>query len=498
MTVEQLKESIENLINSGIALSGQTISDIMRLIDEYSIQIEDIDSVKNNEIRISLYEYYKKVPKNNVDFLRYMVYRLTGETLLIKSKDLIGKIKLSVMSHSALAYDCLRTYEKEYGLERLAEIFYRYKPVWLAFKNDNYVNCYINKIRKLAIRYHKPLKQDLLNNLTNSDVSVEKLEEKLRTVDNIFRKIRLLNSIGYRITKNEEFLYRIRNGKSFVETKNPKYNPKYPEYYSVIMESIVNDIKPKVEGKKIFIPKNVVYALPSSEKQFIGNIPNCSYISTGKRLLVGVHWFNKPSSRVDLDLKIQNLNEIYGWDTSYRSSDIYFTGDITDAPKPNGALEAFYIGETADSNYLLVLNNYTYDSFYKENNGTEFKLVIDEPESDRIDKNYIIDHNTVLATFNLEMKESKNIIGFVNSIENEKRVYISNFSIGKGITSRMTEEMSQAYRYYINYSKSIAKLNSILDLAGAIIVDNKEDCDIDLSLENITKDSIISLLTKDN
>lgn len=59
-------------------------------------------------------------------------------------------------------------YERKYGFEHLAEIFNRFKPLFLAFKlNSTLSNC-INRINKLSKIYHKPMKEDYLNTVTIS------------------------------------------------------------------------------------------------------------------------------------------------------------------------------------------------------------------------------------------------------------------------------------------------------------------------------------------
>lgn len=101
---------------------------------------------------------------------------------------------------------------------------------------------------------------------------------------------------------------------------------------------MVDRISTNVKGKYIYIPNNITYAAPTSEKQFNGNIPAGSYIEVPRidDLVYGVHWTNLPGDgkyqsrgfygeikpngeeRVDLDLKQMNKNEVFGWDASYR------------------------------------------------------------------------------------------------------------------------------------------------------------------------------------
>lgn len=145
---------------------------------------------------------------------------------------------------------------------------------------------------------------------------------------------------------------------------------------------MVDRISTNVKGKYIYIPNNITYAAPTSEKQFNGNIPAGSYIEVPRidDLVYGVHWTNLPGDgkyqsrgfygeikpngeeRVDLDLKQMNKNEVFGWDASYRSSasDILFSGDITDAPAPTGATELFYVGRNyGHGAFLITLNMFT-------------------------------------------------------------------------------------------------------------------------------------------
>ena len=53
-----------------------------------------------------------------------------------------------------------------------------------------------------------------------------------------------------------------------------------------------HELTKKVKGKKIYLPKDMVYSLPSTEKQFTGNFPSGSYISLPKDMIVGVNWNN--------------------------------------------------------------------------------------------------------------------------------------------------------------------------------------------------------------
>ena len=48
------------------------------------------------------------------------------------------------------------------------------------------------------------------------------------------------------------------------------------------------------------------------------------------------------------NLKQMNKNEVFGWDANYRDDNrlVLFSGDVTSAPYPNGATEAFFVNKT--------------------------------------------------------------------------------------------------------------------------------------------------------
>ena len=91
LSEQELKDKLMILLTSGIALSKETIADIMELSDY--IDLDMVDDVKNREVKTALYEKYYIVPGNNVEFLRYLIRKVTGRTLLIKDKATIKALQ---------------------------------------------------------------------------------------------------------------------------------------------------------------------------------------------------------------------------------------------------------------------------------------------------------------------------------------------------------------------------------------------------------------------
>lgn len=532
LTIQEISDRIMALLTSGIALAKDTIDDIMVLSD--FIPRDKFESIKNREVKIALYDKYDIVPSNPDEFLRYLIYKTTGWTLKIQNSELIRLIK---SCDKAKALELFNKYE---DMNLLSSIFLRNKNLFLAYKvsqdDERYawqnqgvrvnLNKKINKLRKLAIKNHRPLSTKLVDLVTNTDMVApfdkQYLTKALDDVS-IFREIRIFNSLNYRVTSPESMVYKIRNGKTYVsKLERLSYfgGSVLNERRNIVFDHLINRIKEKVEGKAICIPKGVVYAAPTSEKQFNGNFPFGSYIELprGENLIYGVYWQNisgdtSEEERVDLDLHQMNKSIAFGWDSNYRDDNrnILFSGDMTDAPLPNGATELFYV----DNNYgygafLLTLNMFTHNT-----EDVPFEFVI---AKGKVEDKKCIDPNNILASVNMTVKkdERQKVVGFI-VIGETIRFYFNDFSAGGSCpTTSINDITTGMFDYLSNYSKTQLKLNDLLKEAGAIITDTpkiktrkvtpfsdgmgfedieEKDVDIDLSINSITKETIIDLLS---
>lgn len=489
-TKEEIKEKLLKLLNTGIALKDKTVNDVVNIALYVELSEDEIFNIKNKETKIVLYDYLNIFPKNNVEFLRYLIYKATEEKLLIKNKTLIEKIKAR---QNVNVVGLLERYNKKYGYEKLAEIFNRYKPIWLAFRTNSKLKQIVNKLRRLSDKYHKPMKVDYLNNVTNlirngKSFDYEKLKIELENV-NIFRKLRLLYALKYRTKEVNSLFIQVRNGKGWSKEYNCDNNYEYFKVYTFILQDIINNIKEKVENKKIFIPNYLKYALPLTEKQFIGNIPCGTYIELEKDMIVGVNWNNVKGHRIDLDLSLVSNGSKIGWNGRYRSNGILFSGDMTDAS--TGASELFYIPfDSPNDNYLMYLNFFNYEDIE-----VPYNIIVAKEEVNNFEKNYPVNPNNVLANIKTSLNKRQGLVGYLSVDELGSKFYFSDISLGKTNISGNNEYSQYARDYLNNFYKNIITLNEILEKAGAIIVDNKEEVDIDLSLENIERDTIIDLIS---
>ena len=487
---EEIKEKLLSLLQSGIALRADTQKAVIDIALYLNLNEEEIKNVKNREVKIALYIALDIVPSDPIEFLRYIVFTSTGKALLIKNQETIDAIK---NSQNLWAIPLFARYKKEYGLAYLAEIFLRFKPLFLAFKTNPQLNSYVNRIRKLAKKYHKAMPQDYLNTVTARIKGGQSISDLNRELDkvNIFRKIRLAQALQYRTKNVDSILYRIRNGKSFATDFNFNNKGMAEDALNSVLTSIEKDVSRNVKGEKIYIPSYIEYALPSTEKMFTANFPAGTCIKTGSNILVGVHWQNAKNSRIDLDLSgVSPSGMKVGWDANYRTPNktVLFSGDMTDASAPKGASELLY-AERGVGEYVVFVNYYN----FQENIEIPFKILVAQEKPHDFGKNYTINPNNVLSITETAINRKQKIIGLLVA-DKECKFYFAETSIGKRISSSSSEYVNNALSYLVSFYEDSISLNDILERAGAVLVTDKDQCDIDLSPESLEKDTILKLL----
>lgn len=456
---EEFIEKCLKLLSSGIALKEETIDDILiLLINDFDYKFTGKENIKNKEAIIKLADLYNILPKNNVEFLRYVIYKTTNETLLIKNKLMVSKIKSSNFNPNKLFND--------FGLEKLSEIFNRFKPLFLAYKNK----CphTINRISKLSKINHKPLIENPINKLTTKLLT----NDDLKWLDNasIFHLFKSLQALNTRIQGQDVFTYKIRNGKSWLREK--KTDKKYLE---INFEFILSYIKNKYnfKNKTFYFPEDIEYPLPTSEKMFVGNIPTGTKFE-GEKLCIGVYWENSWGAN-DLDLSAININGKVGWNADYnQNNDLYYSGDITSAP--NGALE--YLYSKGKNNSIIKLN------VYKGNPNCDYKIVIGK--GDEINKKYMMNPEMVFAEIKTKSIQKQNIIGFLL----DNTFILLNSGAGELQVSNTRKFDSQIKSFIFQYKNQLT-FKWLIEQLGGEIVDKECNCDYNFSLDNLEKESFL-------
>ena len=485
-TKEEIFEQCFGMLKSGIALSDETLDVIVEYFTDYGfINKVNLDEVSNKEAQAILSEKLGILPNDEFGMLRCIVYRYTGKAMLIKDKASV----YTIIGKNGFQYSRKGTFDfsklTDEQLKKLSRIFYRYKPLFLAMK-DGKNNKAINKIRKYATVYHKPLKKGFWEICLSKECQEQPttaLAQAVAEVDNLnnFRKVQLMQSIKERLLGKDKTgkMFVIRNGSMFVrEDYKATCNAKYlVELYNVLEDSLVKSLSEKVQGYNIMLPKGVELACPTSEKNFIGNYPFGSYIPmNGDHNVFGIYWRNSWGAR-DLDLWYTDKNgQRYGWCSNYTDGrTIVFSGDMTNA-EPE-ASELFYLGKDVTEGNIGV-NIYSPTS-YDYKGKTKFKLFVANEDccdalngrrgyswERRNSKPYMCDPNNIVFEAELSFKDrGLKKIGVIS----EGKIVLADLAAGnqRVTTSTAADIIQQQMK---NKVESYVDLKPILEKAGANVI----------------------------
>jgi hypothetical protein len=168
-----------------------------------------------------------------------------------------------------------------------------------------------------------------------------------------------------------------------------------------------------------------------------------------------------------------------------------FSGDMTSAPKPNGATELFYINSNSNINGIMYVNYYN----FREKVEVPFKVVVASAKLSQIEKNYMINPNNLISSDSTKINTQQKILGLLVTNAKECKFYYVESSLGKSITSKISPMTTKARQFLFDFYFGTITLNEVLEKAGAIMVESNEKCDLDLSPEALEKDTIIKLIS---
>lgn len=471
ITNEEAIERCNKMLQSGIALSQETIEDILIIFDELKY-VPNIDLIKNKECKMILYKKTNQIPTNNIEMLRLLVYKSTGKTLLIKNKESLFEIRHRTN-------DFFSNDVKKFGIEKMSEIFFRFKPIFLTFGKTSSANKeVVNKLRRLADKHHKPMHVGFFESLLSKPESIIELPNKLETISN-FKKVQLLQTINIRKKQLSLRAFSIRNGKLFMKEEQLNKNIKhYDIIYAIVYQSLINSLSKKKCSVKFSDIINLT--IPTTEKSFIGNYPLGTSFNIGSsNAIVGIHWKDIDGAK-DLDLSIINIDgKKFGWNASYYNSNksIIFSGDMTYA-NPE-AVELFYASNGFTPGIVKV-------NLYNGQDNSKFKLFFAIEKIESMGKNYMVDPNNVLFTIDSTMDSKEKSLGVLK----EDKFILAQFRTGKGrvsgdsITNKYTDYAIETLDCYLDLKKVL--------LDAGFTIDNNNP---NLDLSDVNKDTLISLFS---
>lgn len=469
-SVDQMTEKCLNMLRSGIALKEETLDDILSvLVNELAYEFTGSEGIRNKEAIVKIADTYGVVPSDPVEFLRYVIYRATGETLLIKSKELIYSIK-------QCSYNPAHDFHN-FGLNKLATVFNRFKPLFLAFKSK--CPSTINKLAKLSKVNHKPIVQNPLNLVTQRKLT----DKDKKWLDNAtpFTLFKALSACATRLNNPSYMMYRIRNGKSWLKEGSIHRNVCLHNHLYIFAYL---SRRFSMEGLRVYIPENIKYALPTSEKMFVGNVPTGTKF-LGSKLAVGVYWKDSGGAS-DIDLSSLSVDGLkIGWNSAYSNDSITYSGDITSAP--NGAVEYLHAQEL-DGKYLVQTNVFTGSA------NCEYKIIVGEGPN--VNKSYMMDPNSVMVEIPCQSVQKQTILGMLMPYSPSQDAFVLlNFGAGHARVSGSRGPQGIA-ALDAQWSNPVT-FNDVLSQLGVTFVDDPGDAQYDFSLDNLNSDSFTEIFEKE-
>ena len=477
ITEYEMYEKCRDLVYSGIALNTHTLSVICGFITDCiksndKIYTIDIDMIKNREGLCIIASELNEFPSDEFGLLRCILFKTIGTTSIIKDRKTVDMIKFnsSKFEFSMLALN---------QITRLSRLFYRFKPIFLAFKtNKNNVRS-INRIRRLAKINHTPLKIGFWENVISTPHANKEIIDHLKDIDN-FKKVRIMESIKIALLDEQNKIYNIRNGKSYVRCDySPEYDKIYlKSLYNLVRKSLVDSLKSK--ACKIKLPKDIEIKLPSSEKSFIGNYPIGTSFNLTENNVIGIYWRNEWGT-YDFDLSMTDLDGNHlGWNANFRTknNDIIYSGDMTNANPC--ATELFYIKNTCNDAIVRV-------NKFNGNAQSKFRLfVANEQINSTMMRNYMVDQNNIKLDTMIDIDSRQLTVGFIHN----SKFVLSNRVTGNSKVASRDDHVRMYIETILGRYDTFVDLTDILTEAGFESVEDRPDIDF----TDIKKNTIIDVL----
>ena len=453
-TFDEMYDKCMNMLVSGIALK----SDVVDVITDFMITYCNInnykpviDHIKNREALVILCKFLNILPENGNKLFAYIIYKMTGLTMIVKNRetrDAISRVMTRSNRDISMEMHSMLQHLTNDQMIALAGVFNRYKPLFLAMKGNNTLtNRVINKISRLSKQYHVPMIRGFWETaLENTNMHTLKEAMNKVKVTNNFKLIQVMQSIRERILLASgmgDNLYVIRNGKIFIKDNDYKIvDSRYQawdELYKICKKQLIKNLSKKKCTVKF--PTKYELACPTSEKNFIGDLPMGTSCSLENDAIFGIYWKEAWGTR-DFDLSFNDItgNRI-GWNASYGENNdegMIYSGDLTRAQ--NGANEVMYIKENCPDGIIYV-NRYCGEpnSKFKLFFGVKGDRSISDFTRDNLQNEYcMVNPNDIsLETMVNQGDMSQMMVGCIL----DGRVHFINFSCGYSAVASSIRKM---------------------------------------------------------
>ena len=475
VSTEEALKIIEEYICNVKSPHKNEVEAIISLMDKTSLTVDDLTSF---ELKIARHDQLGTVPTDGQDFLRYVVYKMTGSTLLIKNTTMISSIQRYCEQNPNTAYKMLSLCNEV----ELAKIFFRFKPLILAFKKSEKCRPIVNRIRRLANKYHRPLSDKNAANLTKL-ISEDRFRDAIDVIDNLDNRtlIKLINFTNSEMLADSNIkIFNIRNGSSYVAEHETEYQT-VDVLNSLCFSKLIHNCKNKLAGKTYLIPEYIEYTAPVSEKQMIGQIPYGTVVhgSNSDTITPAIWWTDHDRYRTDIDIHLNGRNGSFGWNSCYRndSAKVLYSGDMVTADPY--ASEAFRITLEDDEVYILTACLFC-------GSNAPFKFMLTDVDFSRTKGAPINVEDALFAPIDMKFNNTRNMsIGFAKG----NSFYFYGGELGKRITPDV-ELNNRALDAMINRVSNMLKLEDFITFSGGRVIRDISEVEDDVEVISLMPNSI--------
>ena len=537
MDDKDLENSLFKSIRSSIALSDEDVNRLFYLMNCVGLYFFQARDISNHQLKTMYFEKTGSYPEFFDEFMRFINYEITRETQLVKNQELsykvariLNAIKLNEAHYSypevKISIDglvkILVQYDKKYGLATGIKRYNRYFLVLRKACNNKQLKHVINRAFKQSKKLYIARKDDNpLNNLIG--YAIEPYSYDQEDIDNasIYQLIRAVNYLSKQLfifqnNSNNGQLYRVRNGKSFYRLDHGSAIKTFDEFVAVnnLRTSLAGRIFSMVhslnQNKAYIVPDGVNYTLPTSQKKFVGNLPEGTTIDLGSSFNFGVSW----NQKADLDLHLFSSDgQHFGWDSDWgdigdsRLSDaISFSGDMTGLNSNGQAAEVYnldLLGLAPSERYALIANLSLYDY---ANPTIPYNVIITPAaiaNNSKNKANYINEiskNSLVLNNAEISYNGQSSVLGLI-MIEHCSAKYVAtkfnygNVRVpGKKIMKPLMNTLADTFNTQMSL-ETLIRNGAIKTITKAQAKDplNTDEV-VDLSLDKLSKDTFINML----
>lgn len=331
----------------------------------------------------------------------------------------------------------------------------------------------INSCLRLGKKQHEVKKQSFLEQAVNNTISAEKFLENLNTLTNL-QVFRLYLGIESAMTGTTRFL--VKTGRIARNENRQKNVSKLLEVKKQLLQlELIKRFKN--ENVRVILPKNIELALPSSYKNFIGNIPFFSQVDINEEGSIGIIWH----SSCDYDLSaLTECNNAVGYWTNKKITNLYYSGDVRSAG-PRGAAE--YVSyERGVDDFSIFVNLYS-----SYNDGVDIAKVF------------------VTDNLSFEVTETPRFMLPVENFQGQIGTKAGNKVILGGVqsfsadSSRDLNNADELAIFMKERADHVLTLNELVELVGWQVVEqdyvpkNEEEIIYDFSLDKLSKQTFIEI-----